>query len=612
MHDTVPLLLASVVMAGMLAQWIAWRLKLPSILFLLIIGLVIGPLTGVFTPDEVFGDLLFTMVSLGVALVLFEGALTLKFSDLRGHGASVSKMVTWGALLNWVLIAVGVLIFTDFSWDLALLFGALVVVTGPTVIMPLLRTVRPRQGISNILRWEGILIDPIGALLAVLVFELIISEARGGSWFLFFQEVLTGSLAGILGALFLTPLIRHHWLPEYLHNVFTLGLVLLTFTVSNHFAEESGLLAVTIMGIWLANTPRLDMEDILTFKESLSVLIVSVLFIVLAARIDLGLIMAAGWGAVGVLLTIFLARPIMVFAATRGTGLQWQDKALISWIGPRGIVAAAVSSLFALKLEHLGYANAELLPALTFLVIIVTVLLQSLSARPLARRLGVIEDTRGVLIVGGNAVAIAIGKALKDRGFRVMVTSTTWSEIQDARMAGLETYFGNPVSAHADRHLDLIGYGMLLAMSRRSELNALACVRYRAEFGRNQLFSLRNAEEKENSEKSQMTEGYQAPRLFGEEISLQKLRGLLANEAEIKSTKLSAAFDIEAFKKMYGASPIFLFAVDPKGNLRPFSSKSQPNLKQGWTVISLLPKRAREKQKRNNEDKSSNSIAAPG
>ncbi len=598
MHDTLPLLLSAVVMAGMLAQWAAWRLKLPSILFLLLIGVTVGPVTGLLRPDEVFGDLLFSLVSLGVALVLFEGALTLKFSDLRGHGTSVSNMVTWGALLNWVLIAFGAWLFIDFDWDMALLFGALVVVTGPTVIMPLLRTVKPNHNVSNILRWEGILIDPIGALLAVIVFELIISEAKGGDYWLFFQEIFTGSLFGIGGALFLTPLLRRHWLPEYLHNVFTLALVLLVFSLSNHFAEESGLLAVTVMGIWLANSRQLDMEDILTFKESLSVLIVSVLFIVLAARIDLGLIAATGWGAYGVLLTIFLARPVMVFVSTWRSGLKWQEKTLISWIGPRGIVAAAVSSLFALKLKDLGYDQAELLSALTFVVIIVTVLLQSLTSRTLAKKLGIAEDdARGLLLVGANPLAIAIGKVLKEKGFRIMLTSSTWSEVQAARMAGLSSYFGNPVSSHADRHLDLVGYGMLLAVSTRPELNALACVRYGSEFGKNRVFNLSYVQEKENSDRNRQLEGHHVPRLFGEEVSIQKLLSLLAQGAEIKSTRLSEAFDFAAYQTMYGESPIFLFAVDTRGNLKPFTVESRPTPRKGWSLITLLPKEAIEKRK---------------
>jgi NhaP-type Na+/H+ or K+/H+ antiporter len=589
MHDPLPLLISLLIMMGMLAQWVAWRVKVPSILFLLVLGVIAGPVTGAINPDVLFDDLLFPMVSLGVALVLFEGALTLKFADLKGHGSSVSNLVTWGAVLNWALIAGGAWWFVGFDWSMALLFGALVVVTGPTVIMPLLRTVRPTANVSNILRWEGILIDPLGALFAVIVFEVIISGVSDNPWLFFFKELAVGFAGGALGALCLSTLIKRHWLPEYLHNIFTLGLVLTVFSLSNQFAPESGLLAVTVMGIWLANTPRLVMHDILSFKESLSILIISVLFIVLAARVDIGLIIDVGWGALGVLAVILLARPVMVFASTWRSGLNWREKALLSWIAPRGIVAAAVSALFALRMETLGFDDAALLPALTFMVIIFTVLLQSVTSRFVARMLGVAEEEpRGILIAGGNPVAIAMGKALKQEGFRVKIASSSWNEVQSARMQELDAYFGSPVSAHADRNLDLVGIGRLFAMSMDPAFNALVCLRYRTEFGRNRTYVLRNAEEKNASEKDRMVENFRAPSLFGEDVTVQKLASLLSQDAEIKSTSLSETFALEDFQARYGESTLLLFAIDPKGRLRAYTDDFTPEPGDGWTLVFLL------------------------
>lgn len=586
MHDALPLTIALILMAGMLAQWLAWRLKQPSILFLLLLGIVAGPVTGVVDPDHIFGELLFPAISLGVALVLFEGALTLRFADLRGHGSSVFSLVTWGAMLNWLLIAGGVWLLVDLSWPLALLFGALVVVTGPTVIMPLLRTVKPSHGVANILRWEGILIDPIGALLAVLVFEVIIAEGSGNFWLFLAKELVSGVAIGALGALFLAQLLKRHWLPEYLHNVFTLALVLTVFTLSNTAAEESGLLAVTVMGIWLANTKGIDLEEILSFKESLSVLIISTLFIVLAARVDLTLIAGLGWSAVGIIVVIMLARGAMVFASTWRTDLRWQERSLLAWIAPRGIVAAAVSALFALRLEEMDYEGAALLPAMTFLVIIVTVLLQSLSARWLARRLGVRAEDNGILIVGGNPVALAIAKALNGRGFRSRVASSNWQEVQAARMAGIDAYFGNPVSAHADRHLDLLGVGHMFAVSLRPALNTLAAIKFQKELGRGRVFSLRNAEEKDTSEKSRMVENLRVARLFGEAVSVEDMASLLSQGGEIKSTKLSEEFTLDDFNHRYGDA-LKLFAINPKGQLRIYSDATKPQPEEGWSILYL-------------------------
>lgn len=589
-NEHLGLLLAMILVLGIAAQWLAWRLKLPSILFLLLLGALAGPVSGLVNPDDLFGELLFPVVSLGVAIVLFEGALTLRFSDIREQGIVVSNLVTWGALLNWILISAGCWYFMDFSVSISLLFGALVVVTGPTVVAPLLRNVRPVPSVTNVLRWEGILIDPIGAILAVLVFEAILSDAQGGSLQLFFKELTAGILCGGAGALLLGHMLRKHLMPEYLHSVVTLAVVVGVFALSNELAHESGLLAVTVMGVWMANTKGIDISDILSFKESLSVLIISLLFILLVARLNLGQITDLGLGAVGVLLVIVVARPIMVWVSAMGSNLSWREKALISWIAPRGIVAAAVSSLFSIKLVEHGVEGAEILAGLTFLVIAVTVVLQSVTALPVARVLGLTEEEgQGVLILGGNTVALAIGKVLSNAGFRIKVASTSWTEIQAARMQGLDTYFGNLVSAHADRHLELIGIGRLLAISRRPALNTLAAVKYAPEFGKNQVFTLRTSEEK-NSEKDRLDESYQTERLFGSDMTHQKLASLLGQGAELKCTGLTESFSLEDYRALYGEETILLFGISPGNRLRPFTDQSHPKLGEGWTVVALHPK----------------------
>ena len=541
MNDNLLYIIAAIIVLGVLAQWLSWRMRVPSILALLLIGIVIGPVTGLLRPDDMFGDILFPMVSLGVALVLFEGGLTLKFSDLRGHGAAVSNLVSWGAVLNWLLIAAGTWLVAELSVEMALLFAALVVVTGPTVINPLLRTMRATPEVSQLLRWEGILIDPVGALLAVLVFQFIFTGTE--SYLLFLQSICVGVLAGAVAALSLAFLIRRHWIPEYLLNAIALSWVVMTFACSNYLAHESGLLAVTIMGVWLGNTRSVDMSDVLSFKESLSILIISMLFIVLGARIHPGDILATGWTGFAVLMVVLLARPIVVWACTLGGKYNWRERALVAWVAPRGIVAAAVSSLFALRLQDAGYAEADLLVSYTFLIIIVTVVLQSFTAGYVARLLGLVEEEpRGILIVGANQVARTIGKALLQQGFRIKLTDTHWPDIQTARMEGLDTYYGDPVSAHADHHLELEGIGRLFAMSPRPALNTLATIKFRREFGRNRVFTLRTAEERDDREKRRVAETFRAPRLFGEDVTQQKLASLIAQGAELKATLLTENF----------------------------------------------------------------------
>jgi NhaP-type Na+/H+ or K+/H+ antiporter len=580
-------ILAAIMVLGSAAQWLSWRLKVPAILALLAIGLLCGPVTGVLDPDAIFGDLLFPIISLGVAVVLFEGGLTLKFADLRGQGAAVSNLVSWGALLNWLLIAGGSWLFAGLSTDMALLFAALMVVTGPTVINPLLRTMRATPEVTQILRWEGILIDPVGALLAVLVYQFII--AGSASYQTALISVGAGLLVGGLGALTLGLAIRRRWIPEYLLNVVTLSAVVLVFTASNYLAHESGLLSVTVMGIWLANMRGLDMSEVLSFKESLSILIISMLFIVLGARLDLAAIVATGWQGVIVLVVVLLARPVVVWACMAAGNYTWQQKLLVSWVGPRGIVAAAVSSLFALRLQEAGYDGGNLLVSYTFLVIIFTVVMQSLTARPMAKLLGLMEEEpKGILIVGANPVARAVGKALLDQGYRIVLTDTTWSELQVARMEGLSTYYGNPVSSHADRNLDLTGIGRLFAMSRRPALNILACMKYRVEFGQPRVFTLRNAREKDDSNRRDAG-SYQAPRLFGDDATMQKLSSLIARGAEIKATELSSEFGPQAYQQARSKETILLFGIDPKSHLRAYTDSYEPPLEDGWKVLALVP-----------------------
>ncbi|PNG83825.1 K(+)/H(+) antiporter NhaP2 [Pseudomonas putida] len=418
--------------AALACQWLAWRLKLPAILFLLLAGILAGPALGWLDPEALFGPLLMPLVSLAVALILFEGSLTLHLSQWREIGSVVHRLVTVGALVTWLVIALATHWLLGFDWPLAILFGTLTLVTGPTVIVPMLRVVRPKSAIANILRWEGIMIDPIGALLAVVVYSFIIASAEGNglsqSLITFAGVIFCGTALGAAGGWVLGQIMREQWLPEYLHNLASLAAVLGIFIAANQIVHESGLLAVTVMGMWLANMRGVDVRQILHFKENLSVLLISGLFILLAARLDLHALLGLGPAVLALLLVIqLLARPLNVWLATLGSTLNWRERALLAWIAPRGIVAAAVSAIFAIRLHQAGHQDALLLVPLTFAVIIGTVVLQSATARPLARLLKVAEPApSGFLIVGANEPARAIAKALQQLGCRVLLTDSSW------------------------------------------------------------------------------------------------------------------------------------------------------------------------------------------
>ena len=567
------LLISLIALLSIACQWIAWWARLPAILFLLCCGIIIGPGLGILEPDRLFGDLLFPFVSLSVAIILFEGSLTLKLEEIRELRSVVRNLITVGALVTWIITAVAVHYLIGFEMKLALLFGAVVVVTGPTVIMPMLRSIRPNANIANILRWEGIVIDPLGALLAVLVFDFIISSHNEyfieNILLLFGRIILAGLMIGSASAVALGYILREHLVPEYLRNVLALSLVIVVYGASELIQPESGLLAVTVMGIVLANMKDLDIDDILDFKETLSVLLISTLFIVLAARIEIEQLIEIGWPAPAVLGIIMLvARPAAVFLSTLGSDISLRERCMIAWIGPRGIVAAAVAALFALRLEEAGYQEAGLLVPLTFMIIIGTVAIQSATAKQLARWLKVREPSpTGFLIIGAGNVARAIGKVLQEQGVKVILTDSHWENIRIARMEGLEIYYGNPISDHADRNLNLAGIGTMLAMSGRSNLDALASLRFRSEFGSNHLFELMTTQEQNVSDKHKISTRHRGERLFGSDIAYGTLAGMLREGAQLRSTRLSNEFDFESYTQNRSRRGIPLFAVDPKQQL---------------------------------------------
>jgi len=596
LDNNILLSIASIGVLGIACQWFAWWVRIPSILFLLTVGIIVGPVLNLINPDALFGNLLFPFISLSVAVILFEGSLTLKFEDIRGHGKTVSNLVSTGALITWLIIGYSTYHLLNLPIELAFLFGAIVVVTGPTVIIPMLRIVRPNTKVANVLRWEGIVIDPLGALLAVLVFDFIISGQQNnalGMIFLTFGKIIfSGLIIGFVSGWSIGELLRKQYVPQYLRNIFTLISVFAIFVISEMIESESGLLAVTVMGITMANMKDMDIDNILDFKESLSVLLISALFIILAARIELHELIHVGWPAIILLgIIIFVARPISVFTSSIGSDLTVNEKLMVSWIGPRGIIAAAISSLFALRLEDAGYSEAALIVPLTFVIIIGTVVIQSTTARYIADFLKVREPSpTGLLIIGAGNVARAIGKELQSHGFKTLLTDSTWENIRLARMEGLETYFGNPVSEHADRNLNLIGLGKLLAMSGRLNLDTLACLRFKSEFGKKNIYELKTTREKHTEDKHIVSTKHRGYELFTEDADYGNLAYRLRNQAEIKSTQLSDEFTFEQYLKKYEKGIVPMFAIDDKKRLHVFVVNGEMKPEANWIIIAMIDK----------------------
>ncbi len=593
MHGDNLFILSGVVVAGFACQWLAWRVKLPSILFLLLTGIVVGPTLGLLDPDAVFGDLLEPIVSLAVAVILYEGSMTLKLSEIRGHGNVVRNLVTVGVLITWIIATFSARALLGWDIYLAALFGAIVTVSGPTVIVPLLRTVRPTSALSNVLRWEGILVDPLGAILAVLVFNFIVVTQTAATTSQLFGTlgmiILVGAGLGVLIGHAFGVVLRKHWLPDYLRDYAALAMVILAFGLAESVASESGLLAVTIMGVWQANMRDLDLDDILDFKESLTIVLVAGLFIILAARIDFASLTGLGGGAIAVLLLLqFVAGPLRALASSVGSELKWPERAFLGWIFPRGIVAAAVSALFALRLEGMGYPGAENLVPMVFTIIVGTVVIQSLSGSIVARWLGIANpDPNGVLIVGANPVALAYAAALRSAGHRVLVASTSWDGISKARMAGIPVFYGSPVSSYAERHLELIGLGRLLALSHRPGINELACVKYRYEFGRESVYTVK--QDSESSHEKHQVSGQSAGRvLFDGEISMNDLLALFVGEFKTKTTELTDSFRYADYREQH-PERLILFITTESGHVRFPAGEEKMKVSAGSKITALVP-----------------------
>ncbi|USQ15313.1 sodium:proton antiporter (plasmid) [Legionella lytica] len=592
MSETLVLAFSLILITGFLCQWLASYIKVPAILFLLLIGISVGPVFHWLNPDKQLGDLLFPFVSFSVAIILFEGSMTLSFSKVRGLGSVIRNLISWGALITFVSVATCTHLIMNISWSISYLFASLMTVTGPTVIAPMLRILRPNSNISNVLQWEGILIDPIGAILAVLVFEVLISSglAKGiAAGFLVFIKIsLMGIFLGLVGGICLGIAFKKYWIPQHLHNFAVLAIIGIIFSSANYLVSESGLLAITIMGVTLANFKKIELEHVLNFKESLSIVLVSCLFIVLSARINLYSFIELGYSALILFLLIqFLIRPLNVYISTWGSDLTMPERHVISWIAPRGIIAAAISSLFAMKLAELNYPDAEKLVPLTFFMIIATIVLQSLTAKTIATKLKVAEpEPQGFLIVGANNVAQAIAMQLKENGFYICLIDEQWDQLNEARMNDLPTLWGNPISQHIEEKINLIQIKQLLIITPYLDLNILTSKHYRSIFSEKNIFSMQTVIPQPGQNEDKFNFKNSGRVLFNSTLTYQDIDKLLAEGAKIKTTTLTDQFSFENYQEKNNIN-YPLFAIDPKNTIHVFSKENDFKPIKDWKIIGL-------------------------
>jgi NhaP-type Na+/H+ or K+/H+ antiporter len=547
-------------------------------------------------------DFFFAIVSLSVGIVLFEGGLSLSFREVAGTGGVVVRLVSAGLVVTWLAGAGLAYWVAGFSAEMAVLLGALLTVSGPTVVLPLLRHVQPVRRVGSLAKWEGIVNDPIGAVLAALTFEVVLQPTRShgllaSSMYDLGVTIVVGLLLGGVGALLAVQMLRHYLAPDYLHNPLILVLVIVLFAISNSFQHEAGLLTVTVMGVTLANQRSVSIRHVVEFKENLRVLLISTLFIVLASRIrlDEAMIESLGWrSVVFALALVVVVRPIAVFVSTAGSSLSWREKAFLSWIHPRGIVAAAVSALFALRIarelgeNHPLAVEANRFVLATFLVIVISVSVYGLTLAPLARRLGLSgENPQGVLFAGASRPVREIAAALRDEGFTVLLVDTNPRNTSAARMAGLPVLYASIGSEFVQEEIDLGGIGRLLAMTPNDEVNTLAAMGMTERFGRAETYQLATAES--GSEKREKVKAYRRGRtLFSQPVTLSQLEARFAEGAKIKKTIISSDFRYEDFVVRYRGAALVLFRIDEAGKLTVATPETQLTAKPGHKLISLI------------------------
>ncbi len=586
MHDTV-LQIALIGVLGIGAQWVAWRTQLPAIVILLATGFIVGPALGLIEPSDTFGELLSPVISVAVAIILFEGGLTLNFAEIRETSPAVRRVIFYGAPVTWGLAYLAAHHLAGLSEPTAAIIGGIMVVTGPTVIMPLLRQAALPKRPASLLRWEAIIADPIGALFAIVAYEATIAITEGHSLleiaFRLGGAVVFGSLIAFVLARLIAFAFVRGLVPEFLKAPILLVAVIAAFAATNMILEEAGLLTVTVMGIVLANTRLRSLEELRRFKEIVSVILVSGLFIVLTATPSLGDLTVIGPRDLLFLVALlFVIRPLVVMTSTIGTKLTLAERAICAWIAPRGVVAVAVAGFFAQSLMSHGIPDAERLVPLTFLVVVATVVLHGFSIRPLALALKLsAREAPGILFVGGSPWTTAFARKAQEYKMPVLLADTNWNHLSRARREGVPVYYGEILSEAAEHRLDMSQYAILIAATDNDAYNALVCTDLGPEMGRSNVFQLGRTKIQqpngtgEDGAKASASSRHELHFTVGggsilpEGVTLSELNRRIASGWEFTRTRLTEEFDYADFLESRPAESVILFVIKPNGRIEP-------------------------------------------
>ena len=590
---------------GVGAQWLAWRLQAPAIVLMSLSGLAVGPLWSVafgeplLNPQATFGDVFRPIVSLAVAVILFEGGLVLKFENLREAGAAVRRMIFIGGPLAWFLGAFAARYAAGLDWASAIVFAGVMVVTGPTVIIPLLRQSKLGGRPAQFLKWEGIVNDPIGALFAVAAFEFIRVASEGQSLFgagvLIIVAASYGIVLGLLFGWIIAKAFREGWTPEYLKAPLILASIILCYTLAEMFQKEIGLIAVTAYGMTLGNSKLAGLTELQKFKEDIAILLVSGVFVMLTADLTPATIsQAINFNTLAFLFCmLFVVRPLSVWIATFGT-LSRNEAILLGWIAPRGIVAVAVTGLFGSLLVDLSregrffFSGADQITPLAFAMVFTTVVLHGFTIGPMARALGLARKEKpGVLVVGANAWSVEFAKALEQSDVEVIVADSNYRRLKSTRDAGLDIFMGEVLSEDAEIKLDHARFSTVIALSTNDSYNALVCSHFAPEVGRHMVYQLSINDDEENDDRG-LSSNARGRTLIRRGRTYDSLIRDQYRGWEFARTRLTDKYSLEQFRKDRPGADI-VAEIRPDGTLLLLGPNREARGGEGAMIISFSP-----------------------
>lgn len=578
--------LVIILIAGIGCQWVSSLTRIPSILLLLLVGVILGPISGVIQPDRIFGDLLSSIVSLSVAIILFEGGMSLNFRDIKDSGLVISNLVTFGAAASAISTFILLYYLLDYSFAFSLIQSVILVITGPTVVTPMLNQLHVKKKVRTILKWEGIVIDPIGAISAVIVLEALLRVPHHTTA----REILLSIISsmtiglsfGLLGAALLVFSIRKFLISDTIESPVTLMLLFAVYTLSNGIHLDSGLIAVTVMGFILGNQSKAEVHHILNFKESLTVILISFLFITLAGTINATLLWENAMGICLLLaFLIFVARPLTVLFSGAFWLVEPKEALFMCCIAPRGIVTAAMASLFSIELLKVGYEDAVLLTPVTFGVIVGSVVFYSLFTPLAARILGVSASTdKKVIIIGANTLAREIARILIKEEFELQLIDPDFWKVSATKRSDLPVFAGTFLE-YTNKFLEeMDSTDLVLALTENDDINSLAILHFRRYFNDAQLYQL-------PTKGNKIKESQMGQQLFGTEHSFTSLTKQIAEGSLLKSTRLTKNFTFKEWQEKHESKATLLFEIKKGGRLAPQTDTHPLSPKDSGKIIYL-------------------------